>query len=111
VVDPAPIVRAVVEDVRRGVSRGEISEAFHGTAVQFCREVAGRLARERGIDRVALSGGVFQNRSLLTWLLAALEEDGLTVLLHQEVPTNDGGVSLGQAAIANARALVGAGRT
>ncbi len=109
IVDPSATIRAVVSDVRRGVSRAEISAAFHGTVVQFCREVAGRLAEERGIERVALSGGVFQNRSLLTWLVAALEADGLTVLLHKEVPTNDGGVSLGQAAIANARALVAGG--
>ncbi len=107
VVDAASIVRAVLADVKSGVPKREISAAFHGTVVRFCRDVAGRLSEERRIRNVALAGGVFQNRFLLRSLVGALEEDGLTVLLHREVPTNDGGVSLGQAAVANARTLAG----
>jgi hydrogenase maturation protein HypF len=107
VVDAAPIVRAVLDDVRAGAERRDISAAFHGTVVRFCRDVAARLSEARRIKHVALAGGVFQNRFLLRSLVGALEEDGLTVLLHKEVPTNDGGVSLGQAAVANARTLAG----
>ncbi len=104
VVDAAPTVRAVLDDVRSGRPRHEISAAFHGTVVEFCRDVVGRLSRERNIRKVALAGGVFQNRFLLRSLVGALEGDGFEVLLHREVPTNDGGVSLGQAVVANARA-------
>lgn len=103
VVDPGPIVRSVLEDAAAGVPPCEISGAFHNTVVEFCRDVASRLARTRGIKTVALSGGVFQNRLLLRRLFAALESEGLTVLLPKEVPTNDGGVSLGQAVVANER--------
>lgn len=107
VVDPGPIVRAVFEDARAGVEPAEIAGAFHNTVVSFCRDVAFRLSDERGIRSVALSGGVFQNRLLLRKLVDALERDGLRVLLPREVPANDGGVSLGQAAVANERYLRG----
>jgi hydrogenase maturation protein HypF len=60
-----------------------------------------RLARWSDIKKVALSGGVFQNRLLLRLTVAALGETGFEVLTHSKVPTNDGGVSLGQAVIAN----------
>jgi hydrogenase maturation protein HypF len=73
--------------------------------VGFCREVAVRLRDARGVGTVALSGGVFQNRLLLRKLVEALSDDGFRVLLHKEVPTNDGGVSLGQAVVANQRVL------
>ena len=60
-----------------------------------------RLSRETGIRKVALSGGVFQNRLLLRLVATALEEAGFEVLTHSEVPANDGGISLGQAVVAN----------
>jgi hydrogenase maturation protein HypF len=65
--------------------------------VEMCR----RMARRCDIWRVALSGGVFQNRLLLRLIVAALKEAGFEVLTHEKVPTNDGGISLGQAVIAN----------
>ena len=68
------------------------------------------VARDaRGIGTVALSGGVFQNRLLLRRLVAALRDQGFRVLLHREVPTNDGGLSLGQAVVANERVRRGIG--
>jgi hydrogenase maturation protein HypF len=63
------------------------------------------LNGKTGIDRVALSGGVFQNSRLLTHLVAALEASGFDVLTHRLVPANDGGLSLGQAVVAAARAM------
>ncbi len=107
VVDPAPIVRALAADAVAGVAAGECAAAFHNAVVSFSREAAGRIARERGIADVALSGGVFQNRLLLRRLVRALESDGLRVLLNREVPANDGGVSLGQAAVAAWRRIHG----
>jgi hydrogenase maturation protein HypF len=59
------------------------------------------IARNTGIDQVALSGGVFQNRLLLRKILPLLEAVGFCVLTHKQVPCNDGGISLGQAIIAN----------
>jgi hydrogenase maturation protein HypF len=57
------------------------------------------------LDQVALTGGVFQNVTLLTRLMPLLEEAGFTVLLHRLVPPNDGGISLGQAVVASVRQL------
>jgi hydrogenase maturation protein HypF len=65
--------------------------------------VCGRLREERGLGTVALSGGVFQNVLLLDRCVSGLEHAGFRVLLHGRVPPNDGGISLGQAAIAGAR--------
>jgi hydrogenase maturation protein HypF len=100
VVDPAPAVRALAADALAGVAPSECAAAFHNAVVSFCAEAARRIARARGIGSVALSGGVFQNRCLLRSLVRALESDGFRVLLNREVPANDGGVSLGQAAVA-----------
>jgi hydrogenase maturation protein HypF len=80
-----------------------ISAKFHNTIADIIVGVS-RAARERsGINRVALSGGVFQNTYLLGRTLDGLESQGFEVLSHHQVPTNDGGIALGQAVIANAR--------
>ncbi|MFH1502289.1 MAG: carbamoyltransferase HypF [Candidatus Eisenbacteria bacterium] len=102
-VDPGPVVRAVLSDIGRGVGVGEVAGAFHNTVASLCRDVAVSLSAERGIGSVALAGGVFQNRLLLRKLVALLEEAELRVLLPREVPVNDGGISLGQAVVANER--------
>jgi hydrogenase maturation protein HypF len=103
IVDPGPIVVGLLEGVEGGAPRAELATVFHNTVVRFCRDVCSRLSAASGLSTVALSGGVFQNRFLLRELTAALRSDGLTVLLHREVPTNDGGVSLGQAVVASER--------
>jgi len=63
----------------------------------MCKMIAG----ETGITQVALSGGVFQNRLLMKLTPSALQREGFSVLTHHLVPCNDGGISLGQAVIAN----------
>jgi hydrogenase maturation protein HypF len=107
IVDPSRTVRALAESAMRGDPRGRSASQFHETVVAFCREVCGRVSAARGIGTVALSGGVFQNRYLLRRLSEVLAGDGLTVLVNREVPTNDGGVSLGQAIVASERARAG----
>jgi hydrogenase maturation protein HypF len=103
IIDPAPVLRGVVSDLRRGVDRAVISAKFHNTIADIIVGVS-QAARERtGISRVALSGGVFQNIYLLGRTLDELESQGFDVLIHHRVPTNDGGIALGQAVIANAR--------
>jgi len=92
---------AIITDFGMGVSSARISTKFHRTMAQVVTQMCKRLTSRTGINKVALSGGVFQNRLLLRLTGAALEKAGLNVLTHREVPTNDGGVSLGQAVIAN----------
>ena len=101
--DMRPAIRALVEDARAGVGVGVIAGRFHATIVA-CLAAACRLARERtGLEVVALSGGVFQNRLLLEGLLPRLAADGFETLINRRVPPNDGGLSLGQAAVAARR--------
>jgi len=103
IIDPAPVLRGVVSDLRRGVDRAVISARFHNTIADTIVSVS-RATRERtGINRVALSGGVFQNMYLLGRTLDELERQGFEALIHHQVPANDGGIALGQAVIANAR--------
>jgi hydrogenase maturation protein HypF len=98
------MLATVLEDISRGVPRGIIAARFHNGLVAAAVEVA----RAVGEERVALSGGCFQNRLLTERLATTLEKERHTVLLHRQVPPNDGGVSLGQIVIAAARLAAGA---
>ncbi|MDX2490493.1 MAG: carbamoyltransferase HypF, partial [Desulfosarcina sp.] len=98
-----PIIQAVVRDVEKGVSPNAISARFHNTLILLFDQLCRHLRTTTGIDRVALSGGVFQNNRLLVGLTAALEKSGFDLLTHRLVPTNDGGLSLGQAMVAAAK--------
>jgi hydrogenase maturation protein HypF len=100
---PAPIIRGVVEELARRVPLPVIGARFHHTVVQVFAEVCARIGRERGLKRVVLSGGVFQNARLLAGLIPALEARGFEVYSHRLVPTNDGGIALGQAVAAAAQ--------
>ena len=94
---------ALVQDVIAGVHSSQISARFHNGLAECVREVCLKIRSETGIDEVALSGGVWQNITLLGRTLSLLKGDGFRVYLHREVPANDGGLSLGQAVIAAAR--------
>ena len=105
---PAPMWPALLDDLRQGVSPGVVSARFHkGLAIAIVRMVRQLRAAHGGetLHTVALSGGVFQNRILLEQLVRRFEQAGLAVLTHRQVPSNDGGLSLGQAAVAAARLL------
>jgi hydrogenase maturation protein HypF len=97
------LVRAVVADQAAGTPAPLIAARFHNGLAAGVLTVCRRLRAERGLDTVALSGGVFQNLLLLERCVGALEEGGFRILLHGRVPPNDGGISLGQAAVAGAR--------
>jgi len=97
------IVKGVVEDITKGVGKGIISRRFHNTLVHMVTELCVRIRDKMGIDKVALSGGSFQNVSLLTGLSHALEHKEFSVYSHALVPTNDGGLALGQAVCAGLR--------
>jgi hydrogenase maturation protein HypF len=98
-VDWRPLLDALLEDVRRGVLGGTIAARFHNALVDGIVKVA-QAVEER---TVALTGGCFQNRLLVERASRRLEAAGFEVLLHRQVPPNDGGISLGQIAVAAAR--------
>jgi len=97
------VVEALVKDVMAGVPTSKISARFHNGLAELVRGAVKKIRNDTGIRSVVLSGGVWQNITLLRRTLALLEDDGFVVYIHREVPTNDGGLSLGQAAIAAAR--------
>jgi hydrogenase maturation protein HypF len=100
-------VRGVFEELLRDVSSGvpvpRISACFHNGLAEGVRTAVNQISRDTGIRSVALSGGVWQNITLLGRTLSLLQNDGFKVYLHHKVPANDGGLSLGQAVIAASR--------
>ncbi|MDE0666565.1 MAG: carbamoyltransferase HypF [Acidimicrobiaceae bacterium] len=102
VIEFSPLIGAVISDLLAGQSSALIAAAFHRW-VADAAVAASRQAREStGLSAVALSGGVFQNRRLVELLVPDLEKAGFEVLRHRQVPPNDGGIALGQAAIGRA---------
>jgi hydrogenase maturation protein HypF len=101
-VDGGGFVRAVAEDLDAGVRPYTIAARFHRGVAEAIASGVDRVRELTGLRTVALSGGVFQNAVLLDATAHLLERRGLRVLTHHRVPTNDGGISLGQAAIAGA---------
>ncbi|MEU9123957.1 carbamoyltransferase HypF [Streptomyces sp. NPDC048506] len=100
IADPAPLLTAVVADVRAGTAPALIAARFH-TAVAELVHRGCVLAREQaGVDTVALTGGVFANTVLAEATARLLRQDGFTVLRHRRVPPNDGGLALGQIVVA-----------
>jgi hydrogenase maturation protein HypF len=95
------LLSGVIEDLHQDVSKGTIAVKFHNTVAQMTNEMCHLIADDTGINQVALSGGVFQNRLLLRKTVSLLESSRFQVLTHRQVPCNDGGISLGQAVIAN----------
>jgi hydrogenase maturation protein HypF len=102
-IDSTGMIKGMVRDLMEGVSISKISGKFHRTIVQMITETCETLRREAGSNRVVLSGGVFQNIFLLSLVTRGLKESGFEVYTHHLVPTNDGGISLGQAVVAHMR--------
>ncbi|MGD0298994.1 MAG: carbamoyltransferase HypF [Bryobacteraceae bacterium] len=102
-IDMRPAIKSIVRDVLAARPVGFIAAVFHNTVAAIVVEVCRRLRSEEGLDRVCLSGGTFQNLYLLERSVAGLRSSGFEVFLHARVPPNDGGISLGQALIANAK--------
>jgi hydrogenase maturation protein HypF len=102
-VQPAPVIRALVADTRAGLAAPVISARFHNAVAGLVRDVCVLVREREGLGRVALSGGVFQNVTLLALAERLLAEAGFDVLIHRAVPPNDGGIALGQAVVANVK--------
>ncbi len=103
VLDARATIRAVLTDVQDDVPVGRIAARFHGALATASAAACASLARERALDTVVLSGGVFQNRVLRDRLAGELALTGVRVLVPERLPANDGGISFGQAAVAAAR--------
>jgi len=97
------VVEALIKDVMAGIPTSKISARFHNGLAEAVRMVVKKMSSDSGIRKVALSGGVWQNITLLRRTLSLLHGDGFEVYIHREVPPNDGGLSLGQAVIAACR--------
>lgn len=103
VLDVSPVIHGIVEDIQRGVPVPHIAWRFHCSIAELLAISCVRAREATGLHSVALSGGVFQNRLLLEQLTSRLKHLDFTVYFNQLVPANDGGLSLGQAAVAVAQ--------
>jgi hydrogenase maturation protein HypF len=101
--DVAPMIRAIVSDIQQGVPVSLIASCFHRSIAALLATTCSGVRARTGLNIVALSGGVFQNRLLLEQLVIRLEEMAFQVYTNRRVPPNDGGISLGQIAVAAAR--------
>ncbi len=93
-------IREIIQERQQGNNRAHIAKRFQDTVIAALRESVHRLAEEKSLDTVALSGGSWQGKYLLQTTQEILAGDGFKVLTHKQVPTNDGGICLGQAAVA-----------
>ena len=101
-IDMRPAIERLVREIQMKTSLGLMAAKFHNTLVAVIVEVCRRLREADGLNLVCLSGGTFQNAYLLERVIPALRARGFAVYLNRKVPTNDGGIALGQAAVANA---------
>jgi hydrogenase maturation protein HypF len=101
--DVLPMMRAIVSDIQHNVPMACIAARFHYTIAGLLASACREVREQNGLNIVALSGGVFQNRLLLEQLLSRLKAMSFQVYINHRIPPNDGGVSLGQIAIVSAR--------
>jgi len=102
-----PVMTSMIRDLQAHLPIPVIAAKFHQAVAEVIARVATRIRGETGLRRVVLSGGVFQNMLLLEWTWQRLEAAGFDVYVHHRVPTNDGGISLGQAVVADAQIKAG----
>jgi hydrogenase maturation protein HypF len=99
-VDPLPLFQALVQDLLGGMNVGKIASRFHHAVARMVVDVCKQIRSLERVSDVVLSGGVWQNMVLLSSTVLDLRQAGFSVYVHREVPTNDGGIALGQAVIA-----------
>ena len=100
IIDPLDMFKEIVSDLKAKASKEKIAYKFHCTVAQMIKEACLILKRETDLNKVILSGGVFQNNLLLRLTLDLLYKSGFQVFIHKRLPCNDASVSLGQAVIA-----------
>ncbi len=101
--DVTPMIRAIVQDIQVGVPLSRIAYCFHASIAMMLAAACTQVREQTGIRTVVLSGGVFQNKLLLEQAIAPLKGLEFQVYINRRVPPNDGGISLGQAAIGAAQ--------
>jgi hydrogenase maturation protein HypF len=99
-IDPTPVWRSLLSDIHSGIAVPVAAARFHNSVARASLEACQRVRSQIGANTVALSGGVWQNRLLFEKTYRLLDQKGFKVLIHHQVPTNDGGLSLGQALVA-----------
>ena len=100
IIYPAPVIHAILDDFRTGVDLGVIAARFHNGTAQMVLEKCNQIRQRFNLSEVALSGGVWQNMTLLETTMNYLKQADFTVYIHRKIPANDGGLALGQAAVA-----------
>ncbi len=103
IIDPKKTIESIVEDIKKGIDREIISGKFHKGLAEMIVDVSNLLREETGINKVCLSGGVFQNIVLRSEATKRLKKENFKVYNHNKLPPNDGGISAGQVAIAMKR--------
>ncbi|MDD5166381.1 MAG: carbamoyltransferase HypF, partial [Candidatus Omnitrophica bacterium] len=103
IIEPLPMFQEIVRDLKKGLPKEEIASCFHTAIAKMISRVCVILRKDTRINKVVLSGGVFQNKLLLKLSLGLLYEQGFKVFIHQKLSSNDSGIALGQLAIANFR--------
>ncbi len=102
-IDPQAIIESIVSDLMKGEGKEVMAARFHNTIVEIILQTCKKIREKLGLNEVALSGGVFQNVYLLKKTCDLLVKAGFSVYTHHQVPPNDGGICLGQAAVASTR--------
>lgn len=102
IIDPAVTIKSLLKDMKSGVDSPTVAARFHNTIAKMICDMCKRIKKKSGIKKVALSGGVFQNRLLTEKAHAMLREDGFEVFTHRRFPVTDAGIAAGQAFIADA---------
>ena len=100
IIDWEPVIKEIVRDLKDGISKSEISLKFHNAVCEMIKEACNLLRKRYKINKVCLSGGVFQNKYISGRVKPLLEKDGFKVYAHKRVPTHDGGIAIGQAILA-----------
>ncbi|MFN9172475.1 MAG: carbamoyltransferase HypF, partial [Dolichospermum sp.] len=104
-IDTSSTWREILDDIKQHISSSEIAAKFHQSLAITTVKIVKQLKQENQFNQVVLTGGVFQNQILLQQVKMRLEKLEINVLTHSIVPTNDGGLSLGQSVIAAAKYL------
>lgn len=97
------VIRSIVNDIMNNVSIQTVSTKLHNTIILTIFDCVNAIRKKEGINKIILSGGVFQNKYLLEGTTKLLEKNKFEVYSHASVPTNDGGIALGQLAVASKR--------
>ncbi|MEN3190066.1 MAG: carbamoyltransferase HypF [Atribacterota bacterium] len=103
IVNPENIFKEIISDLKNGVGKGVIATKFHNTVADFTVDLCVKIREITNLNKVALSGGVFQNRYLTERIIFLLEKEGFQTYIQRKVPPNDGGISLGQAVVAGSK--------